>query len=119
MSAAGPLQLLLLAAIAGTGAMCGFLAAAVVLRKKKRARGYFVLGVLAGVTAAVVTRGRYRKLGALNSLARGFARQLPVVAVPTARSSAPIRRGRSRSRRSDRPATDLVRQALTRWAASG
>jgi hypothetical protein len=74
MSAAGPLQLLLLVAIAGTGAMCGFLASAWILRKRRRARGYFILGVLTGLTAAAVTRGRYRKLGAFRSLARGFAR---------------------------------------------
>ena len=74
MSAAGPLQLLLLTAIAGTAAMCGFLASAWILRKKRRARGYFILGVLTGLTAATVTRGRYRKLGAVRSLARGFAR---------------------------------------------
>jgi hypothetical protein len=74
MSAAAPLQLLLLAAIAGTGAMCGFLASAWILRKRRRARGYFVLGVLAGLTAAAITRGKYRKLGAFRSLARGFAR---------------------------------------------
>jgi len=74
MSAAGPLQLLLLVAIAGTGAMCGFLASAWILRKRRRARGYFILGVLTGLTAAAVTRGRYRKLCAFRSLARGFAR---------------------------------------------
>jgi uncharacterized membrane protein YeaQ/YmgE (transglycosylase-associated protein family) len=74
MSAAGPLQLLLLAAIAGTGAMCGFLASAWILRKRRRARGYFILGVIAGMAAAAVTRGRYRRLGAFRSLARGFAR---------------------------------------------
>ena len=76
MSAAGPLQLLLLAAIAGTGAMSGFLTAAVMLRKKRRARGYFILGVLTGLTAAAATRGSYRKLGAFRSLARGFVRSI-------------------------------------------
>jgi hypothetical protein len=74
MSAAGPLQLLLLAAIAGTGALCGFLASVWILRSKRRARGYFILGVLTGLTAAAMTRGKYRKLGAFRSLARGFAR---------------------------------------------
>jgi hypothetical protein len=115
MSAAGPLQLLLLAAIAGTGALCGFLAAAVILRKKRRARGYFALGVLAGLTAAAVTRGRYRKLTTF----RALTRRLPVVVpAPTARSSGPTRRARSRSRPADRRATGPIRQALTRWAAS-
>jgi hypothetical protein len=74
MSAAGPLQLLLLIAVAGTGAMCGFVASAWMLRKKKRARGYFILGVLTGLTTAAITRGSYRKLIALRSLARGYAR---------------------------------------------
>jgi hypothetical protein len=116
MTAAGPLHVLLLAVSAGAGALCGFLAAAVVLRKKRRARGYFVLGVLAGVTAAAVARGRYRKLYALSALAR----RLPVVvAAPTARSSAPRRRGQRRSRSADRSAMGPIRRALTQWAASG
>jgi hypothetical protein len=72
MSAAG--QLILLVAIAGTGAMCGFIASAVILRNKRRARGYFILGVLTGMTAAAITRGRYRK-PALAALTRGFVRR--------------------------------------------
>ena len=73
MIAAGALQLILVAVIAGAGAVCGFIASAVVLRKKKRARGYFVLGVLTGMMAATVTRGRYRK-PAMAALTRGFVR---------------------------------------------
>jgi hypothetical protein len=72
MSAAGPLQWILLVAIAGTGAMCGFVASAVVLRDKRRARGYFLLGVLTGLMAAAITGGRYRKLSAFAALARRF-----------------------------------------------
>ena len=73
MSAAGPLQLILLVAF-GTGAMCGFIASAVSLRNKRRARGYFILGVLTGLTAAALTDGRYRKLSAFGALVRGFVR---------------------------------------------
>jgi hypothetical protein len=74
MSAAGPVQLILLAAFAGTGALCGFIAAAVMLTNKRRARGYFILGVLTGLTAAALTHGRYRKLSAVGALVRGFVR---------------------------------------------
>ncbi len=77
MTAVGSLQLILLVAIAGTAAMCGFLAAAVILRKKRRARGYFVLGVLIGLSAAAITRGRYRKLSALGALARATTYRRP------------------------------------------
>ena len=74
MSAAGPLQLILLVAFAGTGAMCGFIASVVILRNKRRARGYFILGVLTGLMAAAITRGRHPKLSAFGALVRGFVR---------------------------------------------
>jgi hypothetical protein len=73
MSAAGPLQLILLVAF-GTGAMCGFIASAVILRNKRRARRYFILGVVTGFAAAMITHGRYRKLSAFGGLVRGFVR---------------------------------------------
>ena len=72
MSAAGPLQLILLVAFSGTGAMCGFIASAVILRNKRHARGYFALGVLTGLMAATIGRRRYRKLSAFGALARGL-----------------------------------------------
>ena len=74
VSAAGSLQLVLLVAFAGTGAISGFIASAVILRNKRRARGYFILGVLTGLTAAALTQGRHRKLSALAALVRGFGR---------------------------------------------
>ena len=74
MSAAGPLQLILVVAIAGAGAMCGFIASAVILRNKRRARGYFILGVLTGMTAATIARGRYRQ-PALAAMTRGLVRR--------------------------------------------
>jgi hypothetical protein len=74
MSAAAPLQLMIFFAIAGISAICGSIASAVILRRKKRVRGYFLLGVLTGLTAAAITRGRYRQLSALTALARGFWR---------------------------------------------
>ena len=74
MSAAGPLQLILLVAFSGTGAMCGFIASAVILRNKRHARGYFALGVLTGLMAAALTHGRYSKLSAFGALVRGFVR---------------------------------------------
>ena len=74
MSAAGSLQLILLVAFTGTGAMCGFIASVVILRNKRRARGYFILGVLTGFLASALTHGRYRKLSAFGALVRGFVR---------------------------------------------
>ena len=74
MIAAGALQLILVAVIAGAGAMCGFIASAVMLRKKRRARGYFVLGVVTGMMAATITRGRSRKLSAFGVVRRSLGR---------------------------------------------
>jgi hypothetical protein len=62
MSAASPLQVILLVAIACAGAVGGFIACAVTLRKKRRARGYFVIGVLTGLMAAAIGRRRSRRL---------------------------------------------------------
>lgn len=70
MSALGSLQLVLLVVTAGAAGMCGFIASAVILRKKRRARGYFVLGILTGFAAAAITRGRFRRLSALRAFAR-------------------------------------------------
>jgi uncharacterized membrane protein YeaQ/YmgE (transglycosylase-associated protein family) len=75
MNAAAPMQMLLFLAVGGTGAMCGFIASAVVLRNKRRARGYFVLGVLTGLVAATIGRRRYRKLTAFGTLARELVRR--------------------------------------------
>jgi hypothetical protein len=55
-------QVVLLVTIAVAAALCGFIASAVSLRNKRRARGYFVLGVLTGLIAATITRRRYRRL---------------------------------------------------------
>jgi hypothetical protein len=73
VSAAGSLPLILLVAF-GTGAVCGFIASAVILRNKRRARGYFILGVLTGLMATALTHGRYRKLSAFGALVRGLVR---------------------------------------------
>ena len=72
MYAVGPLQLLLLVAIAGAGAIAGFVASVVILRKRRRARAYFMLGVLTGWLAAAMAHGRYRTPGQLSALAGGF-----------------------------------------------
>jgi uncharacterized membrane protein YeaQ/YmgE (transglycosylase-associated protein family) len=86
MYSVGPLQLLLLVAIAGAGAMCGFVASVVVLRNKRRARGFFVLGVLTGWLAAAMTHGRHRQLGLFSALAGGFFRPRRVMGRGTGRA---------------------------------
>jgi hypothetical protein len=76
----GPIHLVALilavAAIAGTA---GFVAAPVVRRNRRRARGFFVLGFLCGMTAAAVRRHKRRVLRVLDSAA------LPIGRLPTLR----------------------------------
>jgi hypothetical protein len=62
--------MMMLVATAVVAAVCGFIASAAILRNKRRARGYFILGVVTGLTAAAVTRGRYRRLSALRAFVR-------------------------------------------------
>jgi hypothetical protein len=84
MSVVGSLQLIfLLVTIAIAAAICGFIASAVTLRNKRRARLYFVLGVLTGLMAAAITRGRHRLLSAFGT------RRL--LLVPTCRFSAVLK----------------------------
>jgi hypothetical protein len=64
----------LLAVVASTAALCGFVASMLVRRKKQRARRSFIVGFLFGFTAGVVVRRRWREIGhlavrALNSAA--------------------------------------------------
>ena len=70
MYAVGPLCLLV--AIAGTGAIGGFVASVVILRNKRRARAYFILGVLTGWLAAAMPHGRHRKLSLFSALTGDF-----------------------------------------------
>lgn len=61
MQAVGPTQLIvLLVAVAIVAATSGFLGSVVVRRRKRRARGVFVLGFLCGVTAGTFLRTRRR-----------------------------------------------------------
>jgi hypothetical protein len=61
MQAVGPTQLIvLLVTVAIVAAACGFLGSVVVRRRKRRARGVFVLGFLCGVTAGALLRTRRR-----------------------------------------------------------
>src|SRR5690349_18417207 len=69
MNAVG--SLLLLIAVAIIAAMGGFVASAVVLRKRRRARGYFILGVVTGWTTAVIAHRDLRAFAAV--LARSAA----------------------------------------------
>jgi hypothetical protein len=86
MHAVGSLHLLLLVGIAGAGALCGFVASVVVLRNKRRARGYFILGVLTGWLAAVMAHRRHRKLSLFPALAGGFFRPQRIIGRATSRT---------------------------------
>src|SRR6187200_1804227 len=105
MSAVGSLHLILLVAIAGAAALCGFITSAVMLRNKRRARGYFILGVLTGWMAGAITHGRYRKLSTFGALAGGFVRPQRTrigratgraASLPLAVAAAKLRRGLER-----------------------
>jgi hypothetical protein len=72
MGATGPLQVVLFVAVAVVAASCGFLISTVRLRKKRRARVYFVLGVVTGLVAAAVPRGRFRAANGAIALGRGL-----------------------------------------------
>jgi hypothetical protein len=75
MGSVGPPHLIaLLLVVAIIAASVGFLASTVALRNKRRSRGFFVLGVITGFTAAAITRGKYRRVSAIGQLARGFTR---------------------------------------------
>jgi hypothetical protein len=69
MDAVGSLSFLLIA-IAALAALGGYIAGAVRQRNKRRVRGYFVLGVITGFVAAVLTRRRLDRLSSLVLLAR-------------------------------------------------
>jgi hypothetical protein len=69
MQAVGPTQLIvLLVAVAVVAAASGFLGSIVVRRRKRRARGVFVLGFLCGVTASALLRTRRRIRHALGQV---------------------------------------------------
>jgi hypothetical protein len=80
MQAVGPTQLiLLLVAVAIIAAVCGFLGSLVMQRKKRRARGYFLVGFLCGATATSIRRMRRRGV-------RRFAARALTLALPAGRS---------------------------------
>lgn len=66
----GPMYMIaLLLAVAIIGAISGFIASAAVLRKRRRARRYFVLGLLCGLTTGAMLRRRRRAIGRLVTIA--------------------------------------------------
>ena len=71
MESLGPIRLIaLLLAVAIIAATCGFIASTGVLRKRRGARGFFVLGVFCGLTAGAVLNGTRRGLNTLRAVAR-------------------------------------------------
>jgi hypothetical protein len=73
MGSLGPPHLVLLFAVAMVAAACGFTASVVMRRKKRRARGIFLMGAFCGFMAGVTMRRRSR-LHALAVVARRAAR---------------------------------------------
>jgi hypothetical protein len=64
MGSLGPTQLMfLLVAVAIVGAICGFVAAAVTRRNKRRARRLFLLGFVCGLMTGAIVRERRRVTG--------------------------------------------------------
>jgi len=71
MGSLGSIHLIfLLVAVAIIATTCGFIASAVVRRNRRRARGFFLLGFLCGLTAGAILPGRRRGLNALGAVAR-------------------------------------------------
>jgi len=76
----GPIHLLaLVLAVAAVAGTAGFVSAPVVRRNRRRARGFFVLGFMCGMTAVTVRRHKRRVLRLLDSAA------LPTGRLPTSR----------------------------------
>ena len=74
MQVVEPMHLLwLLAAVTVFAAVCTFVGAAVARRRKRRARGFFVLGFFCGLTAGVILQRRRRGFHALGSVIRWVA----------------------------------------------
>ncbi len=71
MGLLGPTHLIsLLLAVAIIAATCGFIASSVAPRKKRRPRGFFVLGFFCGLIACPILRRRRRGLNALGAVTR-------------------------------------------------
>ena len=67
MGSLGTTQLVsLLLAVAAVAALCGFVASTA-RRKKRRARGFFLLGFFSGLMAGTILRGRRRGLNLLGA----------------------------------------------------
>jgi hypothetical protein len=71
MGSLGTTQLIaLLLGVVAVATLGGFAAATVAQRNKRRARGYFVAGLICGLLAGVVVRKRYRGVKAFAAVAR-------------------------------------------------
>jgi hypothetical protein len=60
----------LLLAVASVAALCGFIASTVARTNKRRARGFFVVGVFCGLLAGRILRRRRRGLRTLVAIAQ-------------------------------------------------
>ena len=68
MGSLGPIPLVaLILIVAVTAAICGFIAASVVRRNKRRARGVFAVGFLCGLIVGARLRRKRRAVRALTS----------------------------------------------------
>jgi hypothetical protein len=72
----------LLLGLVAVAALGGFAAAAVGRRNKRRARGYFIAGLICGFLAGVALRRRSRGVKAFATIARRLNVHPPIVGIP-------------------------------------
>jgi hypothetical protein len=95
----------LLLAVGIIAAICGFIASALALGNKRRARGFFAVGFFCGLMVGAILHGRRRGVKALRAVARNADVRL---------GSGGIYRGTGRSAvRSLAAATSHLRSAVT------
>ena len=73
----------LLISLVAVAALCGFVAATIVRRNKRRARGYFLVGFFCGLVAGGILRKRRRGVNAIAAIARCMGVRPRMAGIPS------------------------------------